>query len=471
MPTTKMKLLQIQQLYTYQRKAVNWQCTKPYSMLWVDCGLGKTIITLTSINHLIKTGHLKSILIVAPLRVVHSVWRQEADKWSHTQQLTFSAVVGSKDQRIQALRRRSDIYMTNYENLRWLSDHLNRLTRRNPELFPFDGLVWDEVTKCKNSASQRVRSIKPHLKHFKWRTGLTGGMVPNGYRDLHGQFLVVDGGERLGTSKTRFRQNYFQQQGFKDIPYKDTPENIQNTIKDITLQLEGHELPSIVYNPIKIPLPTKLREQYDQLEKEFFIQLGRHTIEAPSIVALQNKCLQFCNGAIYPNPGDPNWIDVHDLKLQVLEEIVEGSNGKPVLCAYRYRSDARRIMDRFKALDPINLSLCKTPKSLASAFERWQNYDCRLMIGHPASMGHGIDGLQVTCNTLVWFGLTYSLDEFVQFNARLRRNGQHHGVICNQLLIDNTLDLIPLRALKEKTNTDEALRDFLNDYRNNRLAR
>lgn len=413
------------------------------------------------------------MLVVAPLRVVHGVWEQESRKWSHTQHLTFSSITGSKDQRTQALRRKADIYLTNYENLGWLFGMIGRLTRRNKDLFPFDGIVWDEVTKCKNSSTRRVKSVKPYLKYFKWRTGLTGSMIPNGYRDLHGQFLVVDEGKRLGTSKTRFRERYFEQRGFKDIPYDDTPDKIQGIIKDITLQMDDKDylsLPELIYNPIKVPLPPDLKAKYDQLEKDFFIALDHYLIDAPNVVALHNKCFQFCNGAVYPIPENPLWVPVHDVKLKVLEEIIEGSGGKPVLVAYQYRSDADRIMAHFKRLKPINLTECKTRETLEAALQRWWTYDCPLMLGHASSISHGIDGLQKTSNTIVWFGLTYSFDNFYQFNRRLRRLGQQYPVICHEILIKDTLDLLPLQALKHKTSADQELRGALRNFQKRQLA-
>ena len=206
-------------LHPYQQKAVVHQCTHPASMLWLDIGLGKTSITLTSIAHLVKTGFLRAVVVVAPIRVCRLVWRQEAAKWSHLGALTFSMVMGTKDQRVRALLRPANIYVINYENLEWLSESLHTYFVRKGLPVPFDGIVYDEVDKMKNSSTNRVKALKKVLGQFKWSTGLTGTPASEGYKDLHGQYLVVDKGERLGTSKTAFRTRFYRKTG----PYKEVP--------------------------------------------------------------------------------------------------------------------------------------------------------------------------------------------------------------------------------------------------------
>ena len=197
-------------LHDYQKKAVNFQCTHPNSMLWLDMGLGKTVITLTSLSHLIKTGFLRGVIIVAPIRVIRLVWKQEAAKWQHTKGLTFSMVAGTKDQRTRALLRPADIYLINYENLGWLAETLQTYFVKKDRPMPFNGIVWDEISKMKNSSTNRVKAFRKIADKFDWTTGLTGTPASNGYKDLHGQFLVVDKGVRLGTSKTAFRTRFYR---------------------------------------------------------------------------------------------------------------------------------------------------------------------------------------------------------------------------------------------------------------------
>jgi SNF2 family DNA or RNA helicase len=462
-------MLTPEQLHDYQKRAVNFQSTRPSSALWLDMGLGKTAVTLTSIQHLLDTGFLRGVLVVAPIRVVRLVWRQEALKWQHTKGLTFSTVAGTKDQRIRALMRKADVYLINYENLRWLASVLKTYYIRQEKPFPFDGLVWDELSKMKNSGTERVKAFRHLLPHFKWKTGLTGTPASNGYKDLHGQFLVLDEGYRLGTNKGAFTSRFFYSRGFKQIPFDDTPEIIHNLISDITLEMSAADynpLPDMVVNNVEVQFDKKLRAQYEALERDFFFQLDNGVgIEVFNRASLTNKCLQFSNGNIYPVPGLPMWERVHDLKLEALEDILEEAAGKPVLCSYAYRSDAERIMERFKKLRPINLTDCKTEQALSSAMARWKAGDCALMIGHPASMGHGVDGLQDAGNILVWYGLNWSLDLYDQFNARIRRQGQGMPVICHRIIVPETLDEAQVMALDEKSTTEKALRKAVSEYR------
>lgn len=457
-------------LHGYQQKAVNFQCTRPNSMLWLDMGLGKTVITLTSLAHLIRTQFLRGVIIVAPIRVIRLVWRQEAVKWEHTKHLRFSMVTGTKDQRTRALLRPADVYLINYENLGWLSETIQTYFVKKDKLIPFNGIIWDEISKMKNSATNRVKAFKKIAEKFDWSTGLTGTPASNGYKDLHGQFLVVDKGERLGTSKTAFRTRFYKKVGpYKEVPYEDTEDTIKKLIGDITLEMSAEDynpLPDLIINNVEIEMPDDLRAKYEKMEKEFFLTLDSGTtVEAFNQASLTNKCLQFSNGAMYPIAGMPLWEPVHDLKLEALEEIIDEAQGSPILCSYAYRSDAARIMEKFKHLDPINLTECKSESSLNNAMHRWKTGDCALMIGHPASMGHGIDGLQNNGHILVWYGLNWSLDLYEQFNARVRRQGQGVPVICHRIMCQDTLDQAQALALDDKATTQAGLRNAIKEYR------
>lgn len=377
------------QLHAYQKKAVNFQCSQPHSMMWLDMGLGKTVITLTSLAHLLAVKHLTSVIIVAPIRVCRLVWRQEAAKWAHTHHLRFSMVLGSRDQRTRALLRDADIYLTNYENLEWLASTIDTYFIKKGKPCPFDGIVWDEISKCKNSSTNRVKAVRKILPQFKWATGLTGTPASNGYKDLHGQYLVVDQGQRLGTSKTAFRTRFYQKVGpYKEVAYSDTEDVIKNLVGDITLEMSAEDynpLPDLMVNDIECEMPAELRARYDQMERDFFLQLENgKSKEIFNAASLTNACLQFSNGAIYPIPGMSLWEPLHDLKLDALEELIDEANGQPILCAYAYRSDAERIMTKFSKLDPINLTECKSERALNDAMNRWKDGKCPLMIGHPA---------------------------------------------------------------------------------------
>ena len=466
-------MLSIEKLFPYQHKAVEFQCSRPASALWLDMGLGKTAITLTSAEYLINCGYLKAVLIVAPIRVCRLVWRQEALKWVHTSHLRFSMMVGDRDQRTRSLMQKADIFLINYENLEWLAEVLHTYYISKGLPLPFDGVVFDEITKCKNSSTNRVKALRKVLPFFRWRTGLTGTPASNGYKDLHGQYLVLDDGARLGTSKTQFENRWYKSGGgFKKVPYKDTEEAMKNLIGDMTLEMSAEDynpLPDMIINDVTVELSPDLREMYDRMEKEFFIKLDSGAeIELFNQASLMNKCLQFSNGAVYPLAGMPMWEPIHDLKLDALEDIVEEANGQQVLCSYAYRSDAERIMQKFHSLRPINLTDCKSERSLNDAMRRWASGDCRLMIGHPASMGHGVDGLQKAGHILVWFGLNWSLDLYDQFNARIRRQGQGAPVICHRILCTDTLDQVQSLTLESKDDTQKGLRNAIKKYREHR---
>lgn len=457
-------------LHDYQKRAVNFQCSSPTTMLWLDMGLGKTVITLTSIAHLLACSFLRGVVIVAPIRVIRLVWRQEAIGWSHTRHLTFSMLTGTRDQRTRALLRPANIYLVNYENLGWLAETLQTYFISKQRALPFDGVVWDEISKCKNSTTARVKATRKILPHFKWATGLTGTPASNGYQDLHGQYLVVDRGQRLGTSKTAFRSRFYRKVGpHKELPYEGAENEIKQLIGDITLEMSAEDynkLPDLVVNDINIEMPENLRTMYDRMEREFFILLDSgKEVEMFNQAALTNKCLQFANGAMYPVAGMPLWEPIHDLKLDALEEIIDEAQGQQVLCSYGYRSDAERIMTRFAHLRPINLTECKSESALVNAMARWTSGDCPLMIGHPASMGHGIDGLQKAGHTVVWYGLNWSLDLYDQMNARIRRQGQGAPVICHRILMLDTLDQAQALALTEKASTQAGLRNAVKQYR------
>ena len=456
-------------LFPYQVKAIEFQSSRPASAMWIDMGLGKTVITLTNIAYLIGCGELRGVLIVAPIRVCRMVWRQEALKWLHTKNITFSMLVGDKDQRTRALLQPADVYLINYENLEWLTEAVKTYFVGAKRPIPFDGIVFDEISKCKNSATSRVKALKKILPAFKWRTGLTGTPAANGFKDLHGQYLVLDDGVRLGTAKTQFETRWYRSVGpYKKVPYEDTEDRIKELIGDMTLQMSAEDynpLPDMIINDVAVELPHELRVAYDKMENELFIKLESGAeVEMFNQASLTNRCLQFSNGAMYPVAGMPMWEPLHSLKLDALEDIIEESNGQPILCSYAYRSDAERIMHRFHKLRPINLTECKSEKSLSDAMRRWKSGDCPLMIGHPASMGHGIDGLQEAGHVMVWFGLNWSFDLYSQFNARIRRQGQGAPVICHRILCNDTLDQAQALALENKECTEASLRKAIKQY-------
>ena len=454
---------------------MEFQCSRPASALWLDPGLGKTAATLTSVNYLLQVQHLKAVLVIAPIRVCRLVWRQEAVKWQHTKDMTFSMVMGTRDQRTRALMQDRQVFLINYENLGWLAEALHTYYIKKDRPLPFDGIVFDEISKCKNSSTDRVKSLRKILPHIKWTTGLTGTPASNGYKDLHGQFLVLDQGHRLGTSKTAFRTRFYHKVGpFKEVAFDDTETTIKNLIGDMTLEMSAADyltMPDLIINDVMVEMEPDVRTKYDKMEREFFLRLDSGAEkEMFNQASLTNSCLQYSNGAIYPVAGDSTWERVHDQKLDALDDILEECQGKPVLLWYAYRSDAERIMARFKDYRPINLTECKTEHALKAAMQRWQDGDCKLMVSHPLSAGHGVDGLQNACHTIVWFGLNWSLDSYLQANARLHRQGQQHPVVCHRIMCKDTLDQAQSLALDNKADDQTSLRNAVRSYRENKVT-
>lgn len=476
-------------LYDYQRECITHQLTHDDSMLWLQMGLGKTIITLTTIVDRVRAGHIDKVLIFGPLRVIQSVWARESRKWTHTSNLRFSVVHGTKEKRMTALFADADIYLINYESMNWLAEQMNRYYIEQGKPLPFQMVVYDEVSKLKNSTTLRIaggnrdrkdkrgdtykvkvtgwRSI---LNHFKYRTGLTGTPSSNGYLDLHGQFLAVDGGKRLGEYITHYKDSYFMSdyKGWKYMPTELGKQWIEHKISDITVKMDSCDyldLPECTVTNIIVDMPDSARRGYDEVEAKMFTQLDSGSeIEVFSRSSVSNKCLQFCNGSPYLVAGELEFESLHDAKLDALEDVLEEAAGSPVLCGYTFKSDAARIMKRFKKYKPVNLTASKS-KDTGAIIDKWNRGEIKLMIGHPASMGHGVDGLQDSGHILVWFGLNWSLELYDQMNGRINRNGQKSPVSVIRILCADTVDLAVADALERKTDDQEGLKRAIQRYR------
>jgi len=477
-------------LFQYQRKAVIHQLTYDKSMLWLGCGLGKTPVTLTTIEHRKRAGQLQKVLVFGPLRVIHAVWEREARKWEHTKHLTFSVIHGNEKKRLRQLFANVDVYLCNYENMAWLSGVLDHYFIQQGKPLPFQMVVYDEVTRVKNSTSQRIKGgwryydkgktterrerilgWRKMIPHIPYTTGLTGTPSSNGYIDLHGQYLVIDGGERLGEYKTHYENSYFETgyDGWTKTIIPFYKELIEQKIQDITIKMDSEDyltLPPLKVNDIYVNLPTKVKKQYKEVEREMFTVLDNGTeIELFNRASVSNKCLQFANGSPYNEPMKPEWTALHDEKLQVLDSIIEEAQGKTILLGYSFKSDAERIMKRYKKLKPVNLT--KTPaKDLKKVIDSGNKGHIKLMIGHPASLGHGIDGLNDFCHIIVWFGLPWSLELFEQMNGRIA-SGQRfkQSVTMHRILCNNTVDLAVLDALERKNSDQKGLKEAIQRYR------
>lgn len=397
-------------LHDYQRECVMHQLQHDESMLWLGMGLGKTPTTLTTIVDRMRAGQVQKTLIFGPLRVIQAVWAREARKWSHTQHLRFSVIHGNKEKRSRALFADADIYLTNYENMNWLAQELDHYYLSQDKPLPFQMVVYDEVSKLKNSTSLRMaggdrdrkdRYNKVHkvkvtgwrkvIPHFKYRTGLTGTPASNGYLDLHGQYLAVDNGERLGKFITHYKDSYFMSDynGWNYTPTEIGKQWIEHKISDITKKMDAKDyldLPDCKVTNLMVDMPPKARKAYEDVEKQMFTQLDTGSeIEVFSRSSVSNKTLQFCNGSPYLSAESPEFEALHDAKLDALEDVLEEAAGSPVLCSYTFKSDAERIMKRFKKYRPINLTT--TPSNQTeSIINKWNNGQVKLLIGHPACL-------------------------------------------------------------------------------------
>lgn len=440
-------------LHNYQNAAITHIMQHDFCGLFLDMGLGKTVSTLTAINKLIfEELDISTVLVIAPKRVAENVWTSELKKWEHLTGLKISRVIGTEKQRKAALREKADVYMLGRDNVTWLCGQYGG------SMLPFDMLVVDESSSFKSPKSLRFKALKAVQPSFKRVVILTGTPAPNGLIDLWSQIFLLDRGERLGKTISMYRDNYFRP-GKRNgaIVYKydlqsDGEARIHKRIEDICMSMKAKDyldLPERIDNYIKLEFPKELQDKYDEFERDMVLELlsTEQEISAVNAAALSNKLLQFANGAVYDS--EKNYHVVHDLKLEAAEEIVENANGKPVLIAWTYRHDLERLLVKLKKYKPREL---KTEKDI----EDWNAGNIQVMLMHPASGGHGLN-LQTGGNIIVWFGQTWSLELYMQFNARLDRQGQTEAVIINHLIASKTIDEDVIKSLANKNSKQEGL--------------
>ena len=449
-------------LHKYQTACVKHIIDHPFCGVFLEMGLGKTVSTLTAINYLMFDYlSVNSVLIIAPKRVAESVWQEEAEKWDHLKHLTFSKIIGTQQQRIKALKEKADIHIISRDNIAWLCALCGGAK------LPFDMIVVDELSSFKNYKSQRFKSLRLTQPYFKRFVGLTGTPAPNGLIDLWSQIYLMDRGERLGKTITAYRKTYFkpgQTNGNIVYSYILLPEAdnmIHERINDICISMKSDDyssMPIRTDNFIKLKMPDNIQKIYTDFEKEKVLELykdlyeGREVeINAVNAAALSNKLLQFANGAVYDENKETHII--HDIKLEALKEIIDDANGQPVLVAWTYQHDRDRIMEYLKKYSPREL---KKPQDIID----WNKGKVQVMLAHPASAGHGLN-LQAGGSIIVWFGQTWSLELYQQFNARLYRQGQKNGVIINHLIMNGTHDEDVICALRKKNLCQNSLMDSI----------
>ena len=434
--------------HDYQQYAADFIITHPISALLLDMGLGKTSITLTAINDLLfDSFEVHKVLVVAPLRVARDTWSAENEKWEHLKNLRYSVVIGTAQERISALSTPADIYIINRENIQWLVEESGLP-------FDFDMAVIDELSSFKNHQSKRFRAFMKARPKLKRIVGLTGTPAGNGLMDLFAEFKLLDMGERLGRFIGQYRNAYFQpdkRNGMVIYSYKPLPDaeqRIYDKISDITISMKAADhlkMPELVSTEYVVQLSDKEREKYERLKKDLVLSEDNEEVTAANAASLSNKLSQMANGAVYSD--DESVIEIHDRKLDALEDIIESMNGRPLLVAYWFKHDLERIRKRFEI---------REIKSSAD-ISYWNSGKIPVALIHPASAGHGLN-LQNGGSTLVWFGLTWSLELYQQTNARLWRQGQTADtVVIQHIIAKGTIDEQIMKALKTKDTTQAAL--------------
>ena len=441
--------------HEYQRFATEYIETHPVAAVLLDMGLGKTSITLTALNNLLfDSFEVCRILVIAPLRVARNTWGAEIEKWDHLKGLKYSVAVGTETERMAALRKKADIYLINRENVQWL-------IAESSIPFDFDMVVVDELSSFKNHQTKRFKALMKVRPKVKRIVGLTGTPSSNGLMDLWAEFRLLDMGERLGRFIGQYRTSYFRpdkQNGqvvFSYKPLQGAEKQIYGKISDITISMKSTDhlqMPELVNSRYTVYLSERENSRYAELKEELVLQLPDGEITAANAASLSGKLSQMANGAVYTDAGET--VAIHERKLDALEDIIEAANGKPVLVAYWFKHDLERISERLKNLH-IPFSRLDTDGSI----RKWNAGEIPVVLIHPASAGHGLN-LQSGGNTLVWFGLTWSLELYQQTVARLWRQGQaSETVVVQHIIAEGTIDERIMKALSEKDTTQAALID------------
>lgn len=434
--------------YDYQDYAINFIKNNMVAAVFLDMGLGKTVITLSAIKDLIKENKVNRVLVIAPLRVARNTWPSEIEKWDHLTDLSYSIIVGTEKERKDALKKKAVIYIINRENVEWLIS-------KSGFFFDFDMVVVDELSSFKSWSSKRFKAllrVRPRIQRI---VGLTGTPSSNGLMDLWAQFRILDLGQRLGKFITEYRNKYFLPDkrnanvifSWKLRPFAE--ESIYERISDITISMKAVDylkMPDLIFNEVKVELEGKERKVYDQLKQDMIVSVEDTEIDAVNAATLSNKLLQMANGSIYDE--DKNVIHIHDKKLDALEDLIEQANGKPVLVAYWFKHDLDKIKRRFDAVQiSTNFDI-----------QNWNEGKIPLGLIQPQSIGMGIN-LQTGGSILVWYGLTWSLELYEQTNARLWRQGQKENVVVHHIITKNTIDESVMLALRNKEKVQNALID------------
>ena len=440
--------------HDYQKKAIEKITKEKRVGLFLDLGLGKTIISLTAIVYLLNDFAITKVLVIAPKLVAENTWNTEADKWDHTRELRVSLVSGTREQRIKALKSDAEVYVIGRDNVVWLVEYLGRS-------WPFDMVVIDELSSFKNPQAKRFKALKKVMPKVERVVGLTGTPSPNGLMDLWAEIYLLDRGERLGRTIGIYRQMYFKpavMNGFVVYKWAANPgaqQKIEGLLSDICMSMSASDylsMPDRIDNEIKIRLPDKQMKEYRKMERDQLLTIDDKDVVALNAAAVMTKLLQMANGAVYSEDGEV--LKVHHYKLDKLEEIVDVTDG-PVLVFYSYRHDLDAIQARFPEAKVLKGS---------EDIKDWNAGKVKMLLAHPASVGYGLN-LQGGGHVIVWYGLTWSLELYQQANGRIHRQGQKETVIIHHLIAEHTVDEQVMRALKSKDTSQRALLEALNERR------
>ena len=434
--------------HQYQGYATNKILEQDAVGLFLDMGLGKTVSTLTAVDQLLYDYfEVQKVLVIAPLRVAQKTWPDEIRKWDHLKHLKISRVLGSEKQRLAALQVKADIWVINRENVEWLVDLYGKE-------WPFDMVVIDELSSFKSSKAKRFRALRKVRPCIKRIVGLTGTPAPNGLIDLWPQVYLLDQGERLGKTVTGYRNRYFEPGKrnrtviFSWDPKPGAEEAIYSKLEDLCVSMSAEDwlqMPERIDREVMVQIPEAVRAQYDQLERDLLLPFAGGDITADTMAILSNKLLQMANGAVYDENGATR--EIHQAKIEALDDILEAANGQPVLVFYNYQHDRDRLLKHIPAARVLDTE---------DDIEKWNQGKIPVMLAHPASAGHGLN-LQAGGNIIVWFGLTWSLELYQQANARLYRQGQDKSVIIHHLVAEETIDGDVMAALAGKDVSQKAL--------------
>ena len=441
--------------HDYQTFAIRYILTHEQAALFLNMGFGKTVITLTAIERLMyREFEIRKPLIIAPLRVAKNTWPAEIQKWDHLKGLTWSVAAGTANERRAALRQKADIYIINRENVQWLVEESGLP-------FDYDMLVIDELSSFKSWQAKRFKSLMKVRPRVKRIVGLTGTPSSNGLMDLFAEFKLLDMGKRLGRFIGQYRNAFFTPERMNGpivYSYKPLPgaeEEIYHRIGDITISMKACgqlRMPELITTNYEVEMSFPEIRQYAKMKRELMLSLPDGEVTASNAAVLTGKLLQLSSGAIYADDGSV--MRIHDRKLDALEDIIEGMNGRPLLVAYWFKHDYDRIAARL-----AKLGIAFERLDSEASMQRWNAGQIQVALAHPASTGHGLN-LQEGGNTICWFSPTWSLELYQQMNARLYRQGQiADTVVILHIVTKDTVDSKVLKALSEKDRIQEALID------------